>query len=85
MRLEDLYPSADFKSKVEGCAVKHRYIARRDCEATKSRHKWLEALVWKHPDLITQWADAGDVGRSRSGNVGCGPDINLILGHQNNV
>ena len=45
----------------------------------------LEPLVRKCPDLIAQRAEAGNVGRSSSGDVGCGPDIHLILGHQNDV
>jgi hypothetical protein len=28
MRLKDLYPGPDFKSKVEGCAVEYRDVAR---------------------------------------------------------
>src|ERR1700722_14526800 len=85
VRLEDLDPGAEFKSKVEGCTVENRYVAGRYREPTQAGHERLEPLVRKCPDLIAQRAEAGNVGRSSSGDVGCGPDIHLILGHQNDV
>ena len=33
-------------------------------------------------ELITQWAEAAHVGRSRSANVGCGSGVHLVLRHQ---
>src|ERR1700734_1152816 len=83
--LINFHAGAELKSVVERGAVEYRYIPGRDREAAQSSHKWLHTPARKSAELIAQRAEGAHVGRSRPGNVGCGPAVHLGWRHQDHV
>ena len=83
--LEYVHARPKFKRKVERGAVENRDVSGSNDKAAQAGDEGLYAPARQYTQPVSQRAEAAYIGRSHSADVGCGPRVGRVRGHQNYV